>query len=88
MKTIRVIRAFVLTTRTATGSAETQFRPGVQEVSDVVAEHPYIRDHLADGCIAAPGTPVPEPSAPTREPSPHWITTLQRELGQPPKPPR
>jgi len=64
---------------------EMLFRPGEQSVADDVANHPYIKDQFADGCIQTPGAPPPSPQSAhatmTREPTMFAITAHQRSWG-------
>lgn len=35
-------------------AVEQVFKPGEHEISEAMADHPWIRDHFADGCIESP----------------------------------
>ena len=56
MPTINVLRPFVFSRMVGDSkrATETKFTPGLHEVDDDIANHPYIAIHFADGKIESP----------------------------------
>lgn len=57
MAKIRVLKPFIFSAQPPPGEkipVERYFAPGEHEVDDVIASHPWIKDHFADGRIETP----------------------------------
>jgi len=68
MKKIEVLKTFTFTTGSAPTPREIVFEPGVYEVDDAIANHPWIKSG-ADGKVKLPPpalAPTPKPTETTK----------------------